>query len=66
MSNPDYTVWHALHNDCPPGGCGRCVTIDVDWDEDLYKDLQRSAYFAGEDLDVYIHRAIVLGMKSES
>lgn len=57
----DYQVWHALHDQCPPEGCGKCVTVEIDLDDD---DLELVAA-TGEDLDVFLHRAVVAGMKAD-
>ena len=61
----DYEVWHAAHNDCPPYGCGGCVVEEVDFDDDLLKWATEAAQISGESLDVFIHKAIVVGLEHE-
>lgn len=61
MAN-DYEVWHALHDLCPPDGCGGCVVVDIDLDDDLLAAVERS----GLEFDVFISQAIELGMRREA
>jgi hypothetical protein len=61
----DYQVWHALHAPCGDEGCGGCVVIDVDWSDEDWDALVTAAYWAGEPIDVFIHKAVVAGMKAE-
>lgn len=61
----DFDVWHALHDECGPYGCNSCVVIDLEWTERERREIEQAAARAGEPVDVYIHRAVVEGMKSE-
>ena len=59
----DYEVWHAMHNDCPPHGCGSCVVEDIEWDDGMLDSLATAAALVGEPIDVFIHKSIVAGME---
>lgn len=61
----DLELWHALHDECPIYGCGSCVTIDLEWSEQERREIEMAAALLGEPVDVFIHKAVVAGMKSE-
>ena len=58
----DYELWHALHDECPIYGCGKCVVIE---DIEIPDEVIEACRILGEDVDVFIHKAIVAGMKAE-
>lgn len=66
MSKPDLELWHAIHDECPPEGCGHCVTLDVQWPPEQFREIRNAAHWLGEPVDVFIHRALLNALKTEA
>lgn len=64
IMNPDYEIWHASHDTCGEDGCGGCSVVDLEWSDEEWADIESAAKLAGEPIDVFIHKAIVIGMRA--
>lgn len=60
----DYEVWQAVHADCPPEGCGRCVVIELDWTDEEIRQVKALAALVGETYEAFVHKAVVAGMRA--
>lgn len=60
----DLELWHAVHDVCPEGGCGKCVVLDLEWTDEEWDSIVSGAKFAGEPVDVFVHRCIITYMET--
>lgn len=62
----DYEIWMAMHDDCPPDGCGKCVPLEVDWTPEQMRQIEAAARLLGEPFDVFIAKALDSYLRREA